>query len=85
MKLIVCMLCFTILSFSSSAEVKPQIDIPYGKHERQKLDLWQVESSKPTPVLIYFHGGGFKKGDKSKIHSHYNVTDYLDKKLHASP
>ena len=28
------------------------------------LDLWTVKSSKPAPLVVYFHGGGFKMGDK---------------------
>ena len=28
------------------------------KHERNVLDFWRAESSKPTPVVVYFHGGG---------------------------
>ena len=36
-------------------------DVPYGSHERLKLDLWKVKSDQPTPILVFFHGGG---GDK---------------------
>ncbi len=38
----------------------------YGPHERNVLDFWKAESSDPAPVIIYIHGGGFIKGDKSK-------------------
>ncbi|MCH5372397.1 MAG: alpha/beta hydrolase, partial [Planctomycetes bacterium] len=40
-------------------------NVRYGSHPRNVLDLWQVESDSPTPVLIYFHGGGFVAGDKA--------------------
>ena len=36
-------------------------EIAYGVHERLKLDLWKARSDKPTPLLVFFHGGG---GDK---------------------
>lgn len=36
-------------------------DFSYGSHERLKLDLWKAKSDKPTPILVFFHGGG---GDK---------------------
>jgi acetyl esterase/lipase len=39
-------------------------NIHYGPHERNVLDFWMAPSSKPTPVLVFFHGGGFLKGDK---------------------
>jgi len=39
-------------------------DVRYGPYERNVLDFWKAPSSKPTPVLVFFHGGGFLKGDK---------------------
>ncbi len=56
-----------------------QKDVVYGKHERNKMDFWQAKSSKKTPVLIFFHGGGFKMGDKKMIRFTMNINDYLDK------
>lgn len=62
---------FNLLPFlASAAEPAPSkvhktlTDVPYGPHPRNVLDVWQVASDKPTPVLIYFHGGGFVGGDK---------------------
>jgi acetyl esterase/lipase len=42
-------------------------NVVYGTHERNLLDLWLATSDKPTPLLVYIHGGGFRAGDKSKI------------------
>ena len=39
-------------------------DERYGPHERNVLDFYKANSDTPTPVLIYFHGGGFVAGDK---------------------
>lgn len=39
-------------------------DIPYGPHDRHRLDLYRPQSASSTPILIFFHGGGFLKGDK---------------------
>ena len=39
-------------------------DVPYGTHERQVLDFYQAKSDKPTPVVFYIHGGGWRAGDK---------------------
>ena len=36
----------------------------YAPHERNVLDFWQATSETPTPVLVFFHGGGFRAGDK---------------------
>jgi len=42
-------------------------NVPYGKHERQVLDFWQATSTKPAPVFVWIHGGGFRGGNKSSI------------------
>lgn len=34
------------------------------KYERSVLDIWTVKSDKPAPLVVYFHGGGFRAGDK---------------------
>jgi acetyl esterase/lipase len=49
--------------------------IAYGKHERQVLDFYQAKSDKPTPVVLYIHGGGWQNGDKNSVG---NVKPYLD-------
>ena len=43
-------------------------DHSYGPHWRNTLDFWKAESEKPTPVLIFFHAGGFVVGDKSNYY-----------------
>ncbi|MGB9606526.1 MAG: hypothetical protein ACPL88_11690, partial [Bryobacteraceae bacterium] len=42
-------------------------DVSYGPHERNVLDLWKAHSAKPTPLVIYIHGGGFRAGDKRTL------------------
>lgn len=42
-------------------------NVPYGTHERQVLDFYKAESSKPTPLLFFIHGGGWVSGDKSGV------------------
>ncbi|MCX8036779.1 MAG: alpha/beta hydrolase [Candidatus Sumerlaeia bacterium] len=41
-------------------------NVAYGPHERNVLDFYQAKSDKPTPLVIFIHGGGFVSGDKSK-------------------
>lgn len=42
-------------------------DIAYGPHERNVFDLWQAKSGGPAPLVIYYHGGGFRGGDKRSL------------------
>jgi acetyl esterase len=42
-------------------------NVPYGPHERNVLDIWLAKSDQPTPLVIYYHGGGFRGGDKRTI------------------
>lgn len=42
-------------------------DIRYGPHARNVLDVWLAKSPKPTPLVIYYHGGGFRAGDKRTL------------------
>ena len=40
-------------------------DVSYGPHERNKLDITVPKSDKPTPLVIWVHGGGWEAGDKA--------------------
>ena len=42
-------------------------NVKYGPHERNVFDLWLAKSDAPTPLVIYYHGGGFRGGDKRTI------------------
>jgi acetyl esterase/lipase len=44
-----------------------QANVTYGTHERNVLDFWKAESSKPTPLVFFIHGGGWVGGDKSRV------------------
>src|SRR4051794_18473810 len=42
-------------------------DVKYGPHERNVLDLWKAKADRPTPLVVFIHGGGFRAGDKSGV------------------
>lgn len=48
--------------------------VPYGAHQRQVLDFWKAESSRPAPVVFHIHGGGWVNGDKARV---ANLDRYL--------
>jgi acetyl esterase/lipase len=65
----------TLHPLSAQQEKKPApakpaptvANLPYGKHERQVLDFWKAKSDKPTPLVLYIHGGGWRGGDKNSV------------------
>jgi alpha-L-fucosidase 2 len=51
----------------SPRAAKPTLrDAAYGPHERNKLDFWKADSSEPTPLVFYIHGGGWISGSKEE-------------------
>lgn len=48
--------------------VKPTLaDVPYGDHPKQVLDFYKADSSSPTALLFFIHGGGWVAGDKKAV------------------
>lgn len=39
-------------------------DLAYGPHARHRLDVYAPPGANGAPVLVFFHGGGFIRGDK---------------------
>src|SRR5262245_61565507 len=53
-----------------------QANIAYGPHARNVFDLWlPATASKPSPLVIFIHGGGFRQGDKNRITA-ANIKEY---------
>jgi acetyl esterase/lipase len=44
-----------------------QTDLPYGPHARNLLDFYHPGGDAPAPLYVYYHGGGFRGGDKSTL------------------
>ncbi|MHC4518744.1 MAG: outer membrane protein assembly factor BamB family protein, partial [Planctomycetota bacterium] len=42
-------------------------NVRYGPHQRNVLDLYLADSTAPTPLVLYIHGGGFRGGDKKSL------------------
>lgn len=72
-----CLLLIGLLTTSAlrAEEPKEQLNVPYGKHPRQVLDFYPAKSDKPTPLVFYIHGGGWRNGDKKT----FNAKVFNDK------
>lgn len=52
-------------------------DIPYGEHERHKVDIFLPKNVKSdSGLILYIHGGGWHCGDKF---GHYDDTKHFSK------
>lgn len=61
-------------SMASAEPEKPApdlVDIHYGPDARHVLDIWKAKPREAdaglTPLVVFFHGGGFRGGDKSSV------------------
>ena len=72
---------FAILSSAHAQKSPPlpptQPNVAYGAHQRQVLDFWKAESSQPTPVVFFIHGGGWGALDKANVHKMVDVPRLL--------
>jgi dienelactone hydrolase len=47
-------------------------------HERCKLDVWLPAGvTSACPLVVYYHGGSFKQGDKSAFRNHRILSKYF--------
>lgn len=64
------------------SDVKFAKDIQYGEFSRNQLDIFLPTSSSKTPLVIYIHGGGFTKGDKTQAYGGASyINSLLDKDI----
>lgn len=55
-----------LLKHKDAIKAVPFTTSSYGSHPRQELDIYKATSdSEKTPVLVFFHGGGLVRGDKT--------------------
>ncbi|HKS56030.1 MAG TPA: alpha/beta hydrolase, partial [Steroidobacteraceae bacterium] len=48
-------------------QLRTQLDVPYGKDPKQRLDLYfPAKQASNAPVLVFLHGGGFREGDRKQ-------------------
>ena len=55
--------------------LKPTIaDVHYGSATNQMLDFYKADTSGPTPLVFFIHGGGWMHGSKNGVSG---LADYL--------
>ncbi len=68
-----------VLKLTSRIGVTAHRDIPYGAHERQRLDIFLPTGNiTAPPVVLFIHGGAFVSGHRNRTEQIYsNVLYYL--------
>jgi acetyl esterase/lipase len=49
----------------------------YGADSLQTLDFWPATGTKPAPLIVFVHGGGWKRGDKGNATGADKVTHWV--------
>lgn len=51
--------------------------ISYGADPLQALDIWRAKGAKgPAPLIVFVHGGGWKRGDKDNATGRFKAVHY---------
>jgi acetyl esterase/lipase len=75
--------CFCFFPFTTSSSAKEYLDQSYGRHSRQVFDLWTPPGNaenRPSPLVIYIHGGGWQSGTKNDLRKSPSLVDFALRK-----
>lgn len=61
----------------SVASAKGAAEYAYGNNDLQKLDFWKAQSAN-APLVVFVHGGGWKRGDKDNATGSSKAPHYLE-------
>ncbi len=51
----------------ATGRIATSMDVEYGVHDAQRLDIYAPKNAEGLPVMVYIHGGGWRRGDKSAV------------------
>lgn len=60
------LLC-SFYSLAQKAVTPVYSDVSYGEHKAQAVDVYLPDSDKPTPAMLFVHGGGWRGGSKKNV------------------
>lgn len=67
-----------LLAVAPKAGIATQRSIAYGQDARQRLDIYAAEGVKGAPIVAFFHGGAYVRGDRDiNAEVYANVARYF--------
>ncbi|MFZ6722795.1 alpha/beta fold hydrolase [Undibacterium sp. Ji49W] len=63
---------------ASTPPVAGRIEYAYDYAPLQKLDFWRATVTKPAPLILFVHGGGWKRGDKTNATGMQKVNHLIN-------
>ena len=79
MRVLTLFFLFFLASSVVADDPKVHRGIPYAepKNERQLLDVYAPTKGKNHPIVVWIHGGGWRRGDKADVH--HKPQAFVDK------
>ena len=70
----------SVIANSAERRSPPPVELSFGSDKLQRVDVW-AGPSKGAPLVVFVHGGGWKRGDKSMMKgsaklSHWQAQGY---------
>jgi acetyl esterase len=66
------------LAAAPKGGVKVTKNIAYGSDPRQQLDIYQPPGKSNLPIMVFFHGGGYTRGERDyNPFVHANILTYF--------
>lgn len=60
-------LAWTSTAAAQDFETERDIQFSSGKHALTKLDVYSPAKGEGHPIMVYIHGGGWRRGDKAAV------------------
>ena len=57
-------------------------EIAYGGDPLQRLDFYAANAKQPAPLVLFVHGGGWKRGDKNNATGQFKAPHYNGQGYH---
>lgn len=64
--LFICLFAETNITLAAEKDVIKDIEFAVVQNQSLKLDLYQPEKPKGSPLVVWIHGGGWRKGTKER-------------------